>query len=276
MCHELTTLKGFDIVQLATGDHHSVVLDKEGRVFAFGDNSAGQLGFDYNSESPFVDTPSLLPTTRLYQGTNLIPKVTSVAAGGQNSFFTIEGTRLLGPNENPSTVSAIGSISADTWACGAGIKGSLGNGKWTHIQGTPTKIPTLSGLFEYDEPNRKTIPIRMSRISVGSTHVSGVLDNVTYLDASEKSSDDDCNWGRDALWWGGNEYYQLGTGKRNNNASPIYIQPLDTASEIQAGRREEHRFHVTPMKQVKVKGRKVNMEQRVECGRNVTAVYSGV
>jgi hypothetical protein len=48
------------------------------------------------------------------------------------------------------------------------------------------------------------------------------------------------------------------------------------ASEIEAGRKEEHRFHVTPKHTVKVKGRKVSMEQRVECGRNVTAVYSGV
>ena len=44
MCHEITTLKGFDIQALAAGDTHSVVLDKEGRVFSFGDNSSGQLG----------------------------------------------------------------------------------------------------------------------------------------------------------------------------------------------------------------------------------------
>ena len=276
MCHELSTLKGFDITKVATGDHHSLVLDKEGRVFAFGDNSSGQLGFDYNPESPFVDTPSLLPITRLYSGTNQIPKVTSIAAGGQNSFLTVEATRVAGQEENPSSVSTLGNVTADTWACGSGIKGSLGNGRWTHIQGTPTKIPSLSGLFEYDETKKKIVPIRMAQISVGSTHASAVLENVTYLDASERSSEDDTNWGSDVLWWGGNEFYQLGTGKRNNNASPIYIRPLDAAAEIEAGRREEHRMHLTPMKDVKVKGRKVRMEQRVECGRNVTAVYSGV
>lgn len=276
MCHELTTLKGFEIAQVATGDHHSLVLDKEGRIFGFGDNSSGQLGFDYNPEAPFVDAPSLLPTTRLYQGTNQVPKVTSVAAGGQNSFFTVDATRIPGQDEDPSTISTLGRVSADVWACGNGIKGTLGTGKWTHIQGTPTKIPSLSELFEYDEITRKVVPIRMSQISVGSTHVSAVLKNVTYLDASEKSSEDDTNWGADVLWWGCNEFYQLGTGKRNNNASPIYIRPLDMASEVEMGRREEHRLHLTPMHSVKVKGRKVNMEQRVECGRNVTAVYSAV
>jgi alpha-tubulin suppressor-like RCC1 family protein len=277
MCHELTTLRGFEITKLASGDHHSLVLDKEGRVFAFGDNSSGQLGFDYNSESPFVDTPSLLPITRLYQGTNQTPKVTNIAAGGQNSFLTIDATRIAGQDENPNALLTLGRISADTWACGSGIRGSLGNGKWTHIQGTPTKIPTLSGLFEYDETNKTVIPIRIAQISVGSTHASAVLNNVTYLDASEKSSEDDTNWGADVLWWGGNEFYQLGTGKRNNNASPVYIRPLDMASEAEFGRREEHRLHLTPKHEVRVKGgRKVRMEQRVECGRNVTAVYSAV
>lgn len=276
MCHELTTLKGFEIEKLASGDTHSLVLDKEGRVFAFGDNSSGQLGFDYNSESPYVDTPSLLPITKLYQGTNQQPKVTGISAGGQNSFFSIDATRVLGPSEDPAEVHTLGRVTADTWACGQGIKGALGNGRWTHIQDGLTKVPTLSGLFEYDEKKKKVIPIRMARISVGSSHASAVMDNVTYLDASEKSSENDTNWGADVVWWGGNEFYQLGTGKRNNVPAPQYIRPLDMASEIEAGRKEEHRFHLTPKHTVNVKGRKVQMEQRVECGRNVTAVYSAV
>ncbi|KAK4934513.1 hypothetical protein LTR10_024248 [Elasticomyces elasticus] len=274
--HELTTLRGFEIQKLASGDTHSLVLDKEGRVFAFGDNSNGQLGLDYNSESPYVDSPSLLPITKYYQGTNQQSKVTGISAGGQNSFFSVEATRILGRSEDPAEVRTLGRISADTWACGRGIQGTLGNGRWTHIQNGLTKIPALSGLFEYDEKKNKVIPIRLAQMSVGSTHVSAVMDNVTYLDASEKSSENDTNWGADVVWWGGNEYYQLGTGKRNNVNTPQYIRPLDMASEIEAGRKEEHRFHLTPQHTVNVKGRKVKMEQRVECGRNVTAVYSAV
>ena len=277
MCHEITTLKGFDIQSLASGDAHSVVLDKEGRVFSFGDNSSGQLGFDYNSESPFLDAPSLLPISRLYSGTSQTPRVTSIAAGGANSFLTIDATRIASPNEDPTTVkNLLGRVTADVWSCGTGLRGTLGNAKWTHIQGLPTKIPTLSGLFEYDEQAKTVIPIRMSRISVGATHASAVMDNVTYLDASEKGTENDTNWGADVLFWGGNEYYQLGSGKRNNVATPTYIRPLDMGAEIEAGRKEEHRFHITPKHTVKMKGRKVNVEQRVECGRGVTAVYSGV
>lgn len=276
MCHELTTLRGFNIEKIATGDRHSLALDREGRVFAFGDNSSGQLGFDCNPESAFVDSPSLLPINKLYQGTNQVPKATSISAGGLNSFFAVDATRISGPSEDPADIKNLGQVTADVWACGEGIRGSLGTGKWTHIQDQLTKIPSLSGLFEYDERNRAIIPIRMAQISVGSTHASAVMANVTYLNASEKTSDDDTNWGADVVWWGGNEFYQLGTGRRNNVATPQYIRPLDMEAEIEAGRKDEHRLHLTPKHRVKVRGRKVDMQQRVECGRNVTAVYSAV
>ena len=277
MCHEITTLNGFDIQALAAGDTHSVVLDKEGRVFSFGDNSSGQLGFEYNSETPYLDAPSLLPISRLYSGTSQTTRVTSIAAGGVNSFLTIDATRVASPNDDPNSArNLLGRVTADTWACGTGIRGTLGNGKWTHIQGTLAKVPALSGLFEYDEKNRTVIPIRLARISVGATHASAVMDNVTYLDASERGTENDTNWGADILFWGGNEFYQLGTGKRNNVSNPVYIRPLDMNAEIEVGRKEEHRFHITPRHTVRMKGRKVSFEQRVECGRGVTAVYSGV
>ncbi len=75
---------------------------------------------------------------------------------------------------------------------------------------------------------------------------------------------------------GGNEHYQLGSGKRNNVANPTYIAPMDVQADKEKGRREEHRFQITPRHRVVVNGRSVNLEQRVECGRHVTAVYSGV
>ncbi|KPI41368.1 Protein FMP25, mitochondrial [Cyphellophora attinorum] len=278
MPHEITTLKGFEITGIATGDTHSLALDREGRVFAFGDNSSGQLGMYSGSESPFIDVPSLVPTTKMYpRDANQTARVTSIAAGGLNSFFTVDATRIAGQDEDPRALgNLLGRVTADTFACGQGLRGTLGNGRWTHIQDSPSRIPTLSGLFEYDEINKKTIPIRIASISVGSSHASATLDNVTYLDASEHSGKNDTNWGADCLWWGGNEHYQLGTGKRNNVANPVYIRPLDMDAEVQAGRKEEHRFHVTPRSKVVVKGRKVNLEQRVECGGGLSAVYSRV
>ncbi|MCJ1404628.1 hypothetical protein MMC11_007854 [Xylographa trunciseda] len=275
--HEITTLRGFNIRHVGAGDYHSLAVDGEGRVFSFGDNSLGQLGFDPNAESPYIDAPSLLPISKLYAGTGQTPRVTSIAAGGVNSFFTVDATRVAAPGEDPSGIRGIGRVTSDTWACGQGTWGGLGNGRWTHVQGSPTKLKALSGLFEYDEPTSTVIPIRLARLSVGSTHASATMSNVTYVGAHAGSSENDTNWGADVLWWGGNEYYQLGTGKRNNVAQPLYIRPLDAGEKKgKEKEKEEHRFQITPRGRVKVNGRWVEMEQRVECGRFVSAVYSGI
>lgn len=294
MPHEITTLRGFDIDKIACGDYHSLVADKDGRVFAFGDNTSGQLGFEYSADSSIIDAPSLLPLQKLYPGSQsqTSTRITSLAAGGNTSYMTIDATKA-------SRMAPVGDViprtrvTADTWTFGSGIYGSLGTGRWTHVQGTPTKIPTLSGLFEYDEQRNETIPIRLAKLSVGSTHAAAIMRNVTYLDApssptsARSTSDDelDTNWGADIVFWGGNEHFQIGNGKRNNINAPMYIKPLDAVAEAarsdissSGGRKPkegEHRFQITPRKTVRLgDGRTVSVEQTVECGRGCTAVYS--
>ncbi|KAF2500786.1 mitochondrial protein-like protein Fmp25 [Lophium mytilinum] len=274
-CHEVITLRGFSIAQIAAGDYHSLAADREGRVFAFGDNSYGQLGFDFSADSTFVDAPSLLPIQKLYAGTSQVPSVKGVFAGGSSSFFTVDATKMASPDSSELDLKTVGKVTADTLACGHGIWGQLGTGRWTHVQTSPTKIPSLSGLFEYDEKTNSVVPIRLSRFSVGANHAAAVMDNVTHLAASKWSSENDTNWGADILFFGNNEYYQLGTGKRNNVAQPVYIQPLDAGAEKKL-KGEQHRFQITPKNKVNVGGRTVQLEQRVECGRGCTAVYSGV
>jgi hypothetical protein len=184
-------------------------------------------------------------------------------------------------------------VQADVWGFGFGLTGQLGNGRWTHNQPVPTKLPAFSGLYEYDEPTSSVIPIRLAYMSVGAAHAAAVMDNVASVAvpasarrASAKLTPNDTNWGRDILFWGNNEFYQLGTGKRANAPTPTYIQPLDQAAETERERglglftekreREMHRFQITPRQKVKVGGRNVEMEQRVACGRGCTAVFSAV
>lgn len=282
--HELTTLRGFQISRIAAGDHHCLALDTAGRLFAWGDNSSGQLGFDYSSDSSIVDAPSLLPTQRLYPSSSQNARITDIAAGGNNSYMTVDATRVASRSDDqsdPRTQMFLGRVTADTFAFGSGITGGLGNSRWTHVQSTPTRIPTLSSLFEYDEKTNTTVPIRLASLSVGSTHAAAVMANITYLSASHATSTDDTNWGADIVFWGGNEHYQLGTGKRNNVATPVYIQPLDAEAEVKrarksSGGREEHRFHITPRTKARLgDGRWREVEQKVEYGRGVTCVYSG-
>lgn len=281
--HEITTLKGFPITSIAAGDRHSLALDSEGRLFAWGDNASGQLGFDSTADTSAIDAPSLLPLAKLYAGTSQTPKITSIHAGGSNTYFTVDATRTASPGAtDPSQLRALGRVTADTFALGTGITGSLGNNRWTHVQSTPAKIPSLSSLFEYDEATSTTVPIRLASLSVGSTHAAAVMRNITQVNVGAGSSADSTNWGADVVFWGGNEHFQLGTGKRNNAAAPLYIQPLDSAAELarakkSTGAREEHRFHITPRATARLgDGRKVSVEQKVVCGRSTTCVFSSV
>ena len=278
MPHEITTLKGFPISKIATGDYHSLVCDSAGRAFTFGDNTSGQLGFPFNAEALYVDAPSLLATQKLYAGTAQQAKITNVFAGGNTSYVTVEATK---PNDKR--------VTADTFAFGHGLTGQLGIGRWVHTQSDPTKIPAFSGLFEWDETNNTVIPIRLHHISVGATHAAAVMDNVASVITAAKPrklTANDTNWGRDILFWGNNEFYQIGSGKRNNVATPTYIQPLDQQAESERAasasaigklrEKEMHRFQISPRARVKLGGRNVEIEQRVECGRGVTAVFSAV
>ncbi|KAH7401463.1 regulator of chromosome condensation 1/beta-lactamase-inhibitor protein II [Pyrenochaeta sp. MPI-SDFR-AT-0127] len=275
--HEITTLKGFPVKKIATGDYHSLVCDSEGRAFTFGDNTSGQLGFPFNAEAQSIDAPSLLPTQKFYSGQ--MGKVTNVFAGGNTSFLAIEATKA-GDDR----------VTADTWAFGFGLTGQLGTGRWVHTQAEPVKVAAFSGLFEWDEIKHTAIPIRLSTISVGATHAAAILDNVASVAVSGRGknlTENDTNWGRDILFWGNNEFYQIGSGKRSNVATPTYIQPLDQAAEQeraasalgfgkQLREKDMHRFQITPRNKVKVNGRAVEFEQKVECGRGCTVVYSAV
>jgi alpha-tubulin suppressor-like RCC1 family protein len=281
---EVVGLQGNRIAKVAAGDYHSLLKDRAGRCFAFGDNSAGQLGFEFNPSKLHIDTPTLLPTQALYPDSEFKASVTDVFAGGNTSFMTMEARKPAAGPRDPSR------LVEDTWAFGFGLNGQLGVGRWIHNQNTPVKIPALSGLTEYDEKSASVVPIKLAYISAGSTHAAAVMDNVASVDVLgnlNKFSENDTNYGHDLLLWGNNEFYQIGSGKRTNVSTPTYIPALDEGapSEKATGllewgkqglEKQWHRLQITPKQKIRVDGRPVNLEQRVECGRGVTAVYSAV
>lgn len=310
--HEIAGLKGIAAAKIATGDYHSLVLGRDGELYSFGDNSTGQLGIPASPSFPFSDAPVKVPVEKLYElpsNSKAVElagrdakegyprvKVTNIAAGGATSFFTVDvQEKGVGGRKKDGILT-----SSDTWSCGSGIYGSLGTGKWVHISTTgPGRIRALSGLSEYNEALGALVPIRLAHIEVGATHASAVLDNATHVKAPSSSQQNaDVNWGADTLWWGGNEYYQLGTGKRNNLSEPVHIAPLDgvqPGSSIAPSRAilppstdsktaqanldlARERLALTPRTTVRLggNGRKVSIEQRVTCGRYVSGVYSGV
>lgn len=274
MCHEVTALSGYKVEEIASGDYHSLALTKDGRLFVWGDNSSGQLGVKFLTGAPFSDIPFSLNLNKIYRRRIYSSNITGIAAGGANTFFTADAKRVLDPDEDPTKVPDLGVVTADTWACGRGIWGTLGSGRWAHVQDSPVKVKDLSGLGEYDEKTKQMTPIRLRSISVGTTHVAAIMDNSSNLstktiDSLDKSRD----FGFDALWWGGNSNYQLGTGKRSNQCRPTYIL---APSESVKNPEPDARLQIMPPHKGKVGSRNVKMEQRVECGRHVSAIYSGV
>lgn len=120
-----------------------MVCDDKGRVFSFGDNANGQVGFDYDSETTIVPVPKLLTFESQYPKKGVSLTVRNLAAGGANSYFVVDAE------------DTDGRVTSDLLSCGTGIFGNLGNGRWTHVQGPPVKVKSLSGLSECDFPCSK-------------------------------------------------------------------------------------------------------------------------
>ncbi|KAF8436449.1 regulator of chromosome condensation 1/beta-lactamase-inhibitor protein II [Terfezia claveryi] len=262
---------GNKISQIATGDYHSLLLDSKGRVWTFGDNSYGQLGFDYLPDQPLRDSPTELLLQGFYPGPIAVTCY-QIAAGGMNSFYMVDATQLHDKK-----------VTADVWASGQGLWGELGNGKWTHAQGKPTKIKALSGLVEYDDATNQIKPIRAAYIAAGAHHFAAVMDTKTNTKTTDHH---EAFSGRDVLWWGNSEFFQLGNGRRNNVNVPLYIPRLDARSErprAEAAVTEEQqivptdRLQVTPKQKTTLgDGRKAEVEQKVVAGRGTSGLYTKV
>lgn len=263
--HEVTELSKYHAVQIATGEQHSAVLDKDGRIFVWGDNVYGQLGYAGAQGKTFVDKPTALAVDKLYAKTDYQPRVKSIAAGGTSTFFTAEANSRV-----PASEKDIPAQNFDVWACGSGLHGTLGTGKFSHATARAAKVKSLSSAFEFDEATNKLAPIRISKLVAGTDHVAAVM--------ATKASASSPNSGADVLLWGGNEHYQLGTGKRTNLHTPTFVAGLDAASRTEEVPGDDQRLQLArhTARLDGGKGRKVTFEQRVEAGGLVTAVYAGV
>lgn len=282
----VVTSANLRINQIATGDYHSVLLDSKGGVWTFGDNSYGQLGFDYIPDASIRDAPTEMPLQSLYPS-GIAVNCTQIAAGGTNSFYMVDTVELKD-----------GRVAADVWASGKGLWGELGNGKWTHVQGKPTKIKVLSGLIECkptaqvpkilytnqspdDDTTNQVRPIRVAYIAPGAHHFAAIIDNKTN---TRSTANHEAFSGRDILWWGNNEHFQLGNGRRNNINVPSYIPRLDATDRLQAELAVENqqialtdRLQVTPRQKTTLgDGRKAEVEQKAIAGRGVSGVYTKV
>ncbi|EWC45583.1 hypothetical protein DRE_05441 [Drechslerella stenobrocha 248] len=266
---EVTSLGECKITQIAAGDYHSIAAGKNGKIFTWGDNTKGQLGFNYKEDS--IMKPTLLPQRAFYKDEAVKVTLKAIYAGGLNSFFTMDA-------ETPDPIADDKTIkSHDVFSCGYGVHGTTGSGIWAHAHGPPQKLKTISGLTEYSEKQSKLVPIGTSYITVGGTHAAVVMSNLANIQENSWKRTD-VEFGNDIMFFGGNEFYQLGNGKRVNLNTPTYVPPLEPARGS-TSRSTEDRFQVVPAKKVAIldqrsKKRSVKIEQRVIAGRGLTGCYA--
>ncbi|KAG0353122.1 hypothetical protein BGZ54_002398 [Gamsiella multidivaricata] len=195
------------VLEVACGEVHSLARDDQGRCWAWGINGFGQLAQGaYSHANLKLPQPTLVKDIA---GTAGGVECVKVAAGGQTSYVVVK------EDEKYKVKSA-----------GMGQWGQLGDGTYTHIQGSLVTITPLSDLAEYKEEEKKMMPIGIHDLAIGSTHAFAVLDNASAeFSALHKRV---VTHGRDVLSWGQNTYYQLLTGKRINRTEPSHALPLDS------------------------------------------------
>jgi len=105
-----------NVIAVAAGHGHSLYVAGDGQLWAFGDNSAGQLGQGYKDDIPHP-SPLKVPSA-----TNVI----AVAAGNAHSLYVTGDGQL--------------------WAFGYNAFGELGIGEYT-FRGSPVKVPGATNVI---------------------------------------------------------------------------------------------------------------------------------
>lgn len=164
--HLLQAFENETVVQVSCGGSHTLVLLQDGRLFAMGDNTHGQIGvaIDASAESKFVEAPVHVASF------NSSVKLAQIASGDEFSLALTD--------------------SGEVYSWGRGQYGQLGLGEeQVGPLDTPTKIPNLpkikkvftgpNQVFAIEYTNGTSLKVCGSAGRIGRTHllwlVRGVL-----------------------------------------------------------------------------------------------------
>ncbi|KAJ3102338.1 hypothetical protein HDU97_000619 [Phlyctochytrium planicorne] len=267
-------LDGNRVVQIAAGDAFCLARTDDGRVFAWGANSFGQLGTSYPKDIPNSNRPLEVKTIWARSKASIRPsdaKCCNIVASGNTAFFVVDRAEKT-----------------EVLSCGLGLWGQLGQGGFSHLQNTPSPLPAISNLTEYSERLKATAPIRIASLALSPTH------GIAILHSSHSAT-----FGRDALSWGLNDRGQLrrADGKRGNTGVPVWMAPVRTGEKgdgvkeiVEAMRHHAHKEGSAVAEgngRLQVAGpgwgkagsgwwRKVKVEEAFACGDGITILYPRV
>jgi alpha-tubulin suppressor-like RCC1 family protein len=224
------------VVAIAAGDEHSLALKSDGTVWAWGDNSYGELGA-YSTSSCGSHSFSTTPV----QVSNLT-NVVAIAAGNAHSL----------------AIRADGTV----WAWGDNRDGQLGNTTTQTCYGpltdpcstTPVQVTGLAGATSIAGGYYFSLAVRSDgtawawgfngygQLGDGTTtdstnpvQVSGLTDLATVAVADDGIT----GWARRSdgtVWaWGNNLYGQLGNGTTTSTTTPVQVSGLTGVTALAAG-----------------------------------------
>ena len=212
--------------QVSAGTRHSLALDNNGNVWAWGDNTYGELGNGTTNNSSTPLEVSGLPT------------VVAVAAGQDESF-------------------AVDS-SGNVWAWGYNPNGQLGMSSTASSVTVPTQVSSLTGIVAIASAGYHTLALQTNgtvwafgadssgqvgngtTASVVSSPVQLSLQGIVALATGANHSLALDNTGR--VWaWGSNTYGQLGLGNNTTESSPVEVgSSLSGVVAIAAGTEDSY------------------------------------
>ncbi|KNE69357.1 hypothetical protein AMAG_13724, partial [Allomyces macrogynus ATCC 38327] len=179
--------------EIAAGAAHALARTSDGRVFAWGTNTHGQLCLGTWTKATEI---VVLPT-------EIRPRkdasVQSIAAAGQMSAF-ITTTPTTG--------------TTDVLVCGNGQFGTLGHGQYIHVQPSAVTVKEISNRTEYSETAKKIVPIGIRTLALGPYHAAAVLQGTM------------APLGNDVLFWGAGTCYATAQARRKHLATPVPGHPL--------------------------------------------------
>ncbi len=210
-------------VAVAAGYDHSLALDRDGRLWGWGGNWAGQLGdpaADFAQTTPFRNS--------------LIKDIVAIAAGGYHTL----------------ALKADGTV----WAFGVNTSGELGLGFISFAEGTPQQVVGLSNVVVIGAGTYHSLAVTADgavwgwgenyygQVGDGNSGVGAVptpvqvlgLANVVAVDGGEGHSlallDDGTVWA-----WGRNDFGQLGDGTNVDHPVAATVAGLPVVTDIAAG-----------------------------------------
>ncbi len=226
-----------EVAQVSAGGQHSMILTKDGDLWAVGSNSNGQLG-NGNSGDDVVESDPVQVLTAA--AGSVLTEVDQVSAGGAHTVILKRNRSVWAVGNNQygqlgdgstgdkpnlvqvriSEVPEVDQISAGTyhtmilkkdgtlWAVGLNNFGQLGDG-WTDPMANPTQVMERV-------PGGQPIPMtEVAQVSVGTSHTMILKTN-------------------DTLWAvGNNQYGQLGDGSTNGNLDTKQV--LNEVAQVSAG-----------------------------------------